>query len=54
MAPVAPMEWPWRGFGGADGDVGSSGAEDVVDGGGFSGVVGLGAGAVGVDVAYFV
>ncbi len=19
MAPVAPMEWPWRAFGGADG-----------------------------------
>ena len=53
MAPVAPMEWPWRLFGGADGDLRSLGAEDLMDGGGFYGVVGLGAGAVGADVADF-
>ena len=41
-----------EGLGGADGDVGGEGAEDLVDGGGFGGVVGLGAGAVGADVAY--
>ncbi len=51
MAPVAPMEWPWRALGGADGNLRGAGAEDLVDGGGFYGVVGLGAGAVGVDVA---
>ncbi len=40
-----------EGFGGADGDGGGAGAEELVDGGGFGGVVGLGSGAVGVDVA---
>ena len=39
-----------EGFGGADGDLWGERAEELVDGGGFGGVVGLGAGAVGVDV----
>ncbi len=51
MAPVAPMEWPWRILVELMGMVGARGAEELVDGGGFGGVVGLGAGAVGVDVA---
>ena len=42
-----------EGFGGADGDLRAEGAEELVDGGGFGGVVGLCAGAVGVDVGYF-
>ena len=40
-----------EGFGGTDSDVGCVGREDLVDGGGFGGVVGLRAGAVSVDVA---
>src|SRR6185312_6117838 len=45
---------PVQGFGGTDGDVGGAGAEELVDGGGFRGVVGLGTGAVGVDVVHLV
>ena len=40
-----------EGFGGAYGDFCGVGAEDLVNGRGFSRVVGLGAGAVGADVA---
>ena len=40
-----------EGFGGADGNLRGSGAEELVDSGSFGGVVGLGSGAVGVDVA---
>ena len=51
MAGEAPMEWPWRPLVEEMGMRGARGAEDGVDGCGFDLVVGLGAGAVGVDVA---
>ncbi len=51
MAPVAPMEWPWRDLVELTGICEPRCAEDLMDGGGFGGVVGLGAGAMGVDVA---
>ena len=47
------MEWPWRDLVELTGIFDACGAEDLVDGGGFGGVVGLGAGAVGADVADF-
>ena len=40
-----------QGLGGADRDGGGEGAEELVDGGGLGCVVGLGSGAVGVNVA---
>ena len=51
MAPTAPMEWPWRLLVAEMGMWGAWSPKTLVDGGGFGGVVGEGAGAVGVDVA---
>ncbi len=53
-APLAPMEWPWRDLVELTGICVALGAEDLMDGGGFGGVVDLGAGAVGADEADFV
>ncbi len=50
-APVAPMAWPCRPLVELTGMLGARLGEGLVDGGGLDRVVGLGAGAVGVDVA---
>ena len=51
MAPAAPRVWPWMDLVELMGSVSAWAPKTLVDGGGFGGVVGLGAGAVGVDVA---